>query len=655
MANAFYTLNFTDPGKAPFIVNPLVSNGPISPNGIVLRPDALAANTTLQLLGRGHFDYGESIEQNLVYMLEHFANTSAPSYVIQGQIWYDTSISRPKIWNGTGWDVITINVAGNIDAGGNRIINLADPIDPTDAVNVEYADGRYLRLTGGTVTGAVTFGSTVGITGAVTLTSSLAIGTNVTVGGFLATTGAATFGAAVGVTGNITGSANLILNGVNSQITLPNLPLVGTDGANKAYVDQQDAATLASAAAGASVLYVAKAGDTMTGPLHITSTGSLQVDGPVTFGPGAVAIAAQTSVTGTLALNGVTTFNAALNVNNTTIQLNGGSTIDANNNFIHNVPTPLVGTDAVNKAYVDAAVSGAGSGAAPLTSGDFNAGTGVLTLHFTGAPDIIISGNMAPFAHTQDATTINLNVNPSYVDSYFREQAVNTPTFATTGEIPLDVAMQYVDQYLFQLNRGRTRQVYVVTGTETVPGTYALDNPYLVGSNRLAVYLDGVKQIASFHAVGKFNFFSGVQIASDSGLAPSTTYAFNLTVDATLYTNVSITTSAAPVITMNELVGLLGIAITSTAAAPAVVSFASSTILVSALSSGNGSIISIASPTAGTDLTTSLANLSFISASSITTTWSYHEVGAPGQASSTITFPVIPAAGQVLELINEPA
>lgn len=647
MANAFYTLKFTDPGKASFVVNPLVSNGPISPNGLALRPDALSANTTLQLLGRGHFDYGESIEQNLVYMLENFANASAPSYAIQGQIWYDTSVSRPKVWNGSGWDTITINVAGNIDAGGNRIINLADPIDPTDAVNVQYADTHYLKLSGGTVTGATTFTNTLAVSGVTTLGSSLSVASSATVGGFIAVAGPTTLGDVVAITGDVTASANVILNGVNSQITLPNLPLVGTDGANKNYVDQQDIATLAAAAASAGTLYVAKTGDTMTGPLHITSTGSMQVDGPVTFGPGAVNIAAQTAISGILAVSGISTFTAAINVNNTTIQLNGNSTIDANNNFIHNVPTPIFGTDAANKAYVDAAVAGVGGGGGTdLTSGDLNPTTGIITLHFAASPDVVITGAAAPFSHTQDVSTILVNEDPGYPQSYVREQVIDTPGYPN---LTLDTSLAFIDQFLYAINNGRSRQLVIGNGVTT---TFSTNGPYRVAYNALDAYVDGVKQIASVHASGKFIFAPGSDLSNDSGLAAATAYSFNLTIDATTYSNVTITTGTAPVSLHNvqQLISAQLVALTI----PAVAVFRGVSLNIWADSSGNGSIVTIAAPSAGTNLITSLTGLVTTSNTSITRDFSFKEIGSGGQQSTTVTFDTAPGVGSVVEMLSYP-
>ena len=57
--------------------------------------------TDIVLVGRNYTGYGEYLNENLIRMLENFANSSAPSHPLRGQIWYDTSDGRLKVYNGT--------------------------------------------------------------------------------------------------------------------------------------------------------------------------------------------------------------------------------------------------------------------------------------------------------------------------------------------------------------------------------------------------------------------------------------------------------------------------------------------------------------------------------------------------------------------------
>lgn len=57
-------------------------------------------SSDLTLIGRNYTGFGEFINENFIHMLENFANTSAPANPIKGQLWYDTSEGRLKIYNG---------------------------------------------------------------------------------------------------------------------------------------------------------------------------------------------------------------------------------------------------------------------------------------------------------------------------------------------------------------------------------------------------------------------------------------------------------------------------------------------------------------------------------------------------------------------------
>ena len=62
-------------------------------------------STDLTLIGKNSSAYGELFNENFVHILENFANTSSPNNPLQGQLWYDTSQGRLKIYDGSGWKV----------------------------------------------------------------------------------------------------------------------------------------------------------------------------------------------------------------------------------------------------------------------------------------------------------------------------------------------------------------------------------------------------------------------------------------------------------------------------------------------------------------------------------------------------------------------
>jgi len=54
----------------------------------------------INLIGKNYQGFGESINENFIKMLENFSNTTAPGSPIRGQLWYDTSTGRLKVYDG---------------------------------------------------------------------------------------------------------------------------------------------------------------------------------------------------------------------------------------------------------------------------------------------------------------------------------------------------------------------------------------------------------------------------------------------------------------------------------------------------------------------------------------------------------------------------
>lgn len=59
--------------------------------------------TDLTLIGKNVTGYGEFLNDNFVRLLENFANISQPNFPIVGQIWYDTSENKLKVYNGSSF------------------------------------------------------------------------------------------------------------------------------------------------------------------------------------------------------------------------------------------------------------------------------------------------------------------------------------------------------------------------------------------------------------------------------------------------------------------------------------------------------------------------------------------------------------------------
>ena len=80
-----FTLNFTDPTKITSV------SVPDMPPGIN------TTDTSLNLIGRGYPNYGQKTAENFLHLLENFANKSAPTNPIQGQLWFDNSTDSLRL------------------------------------------------------------------------------------------------------------------------------------------------------------------------------------------------------------------------------------------------------------------------------------------------------------------------------------------------------------------------------------------------------------------------------------------------------------------------------------------------------------------------------------------------------------------------------
>lgn len=222
--SVIYILNRTDPDNPPIVVQPYSVNGTLTPGSTSpLYPKAVSASTSLLFVGKGDFDYGPPVQQNFVYLLENFANSSPPVLPLQGQLWYDNQVNQMNVCISTNptinWTQLffangsiamtgDLNLAGNdIIMGGGNITNIVLPGSPlpTNVATIGYVDAR---------------------------TSGLA-----------------------GLLANYVLKAGDTMTG---PLTLSGLPTLPAHAANKRYVDS------------ASTLYVLKAGDTMTGNLVMT-------------------------------------------------------------------------------------------------------------------------------------------------------------------------------------------------------------------------------------------------------------------------------------------------------------------------------------------------------------------------------------------------
>jgi hypothetical protein len=57
-------------------------------------------STDITLIGKNYSGFGESLNENFIKLLENFAGTARPTNPVRGQVWFDTSESKLKVYTG---------------------------------------------------------------------------------------------------------------------------------------------------------------------------------------------------------------------------------------------------------------------------------------------------------------------------------------------------------------------------------------------------------------------------------------------------------------------------------------------------------------------------------------------------------------------------
>jgi hypothetical protein len=122
------------------------TNSATSPNQYTVQDGVLNTQTDLNFVGKGYAGYGEIIAENFLHLMENFANTSAPTKPITGQLWWDSTNNKLQVYNGTRFQTAGGSAPYQSDAPSN--MQAGDIWIDSDTGQMYYYSGTSSILVG---------------------------------------------------------------------------------------------------------------------------------------------------------------------------------------------------------------------------------------------------------------------------------------------------------------------------------------------------------------------------------------------------------------------------------------------------------------------------------------------------------------------------
>lgn len=73
----------------------------------VVADGTIDSTLDIKLIGKNFAGYGETQNENFVFLLENFAGAVAPTKPIAGQIWYDAAAKKIKVYDGSKFKTVS--------------------------------------------------------------------------------------------------------------------------------------------------------------------------------------------------------------------------------------------------------------------------------------------------------------------------------------------------------------------------------------------------------------------------------------------------------------------------------------------------------------------------------------------------------------------
>ena len=182
-------------------------------------------STSLGLPGRNYSGYGQSLDTNLVHVLENFADITPPSNPLRGQLWYNTNNSTLYVCptdgesNALAWLSLTSTSSGGTTTFGAVTVSgnlVANNITATNNCNANAITTSYLTVSANAnIADANITTSNIGTLRTTAITSGSS-STNGTITGVWTHTGSGTANGVAGTSLYVTGG-NLVIANTSSR------------------------------------------------------------------------------------------------------------------------------------------------------------------------------------------------------------------------------------------------------------------------------------------------------------------------------------------------------------------------------------------------------------------------------------------------------
>lgn len=291
-------------------------------------------------------------------------NLTSASVIIDGGVSIKHTQNSSSITSGGGLTVAggasigkNVNIGGIVNVNNNSIINVPLPLVGSDAVNKDYVDSVASRLSGNFTTGQIIIADSVGDsirgydffttdTNTLTLTIPLVINNTTNANGTL---GAFVCYGGLSVTKDVFIAGKLDLN--NNVIENLGAPILGTDAVNKdfllSYVDSKTYGNILGSFGNTEIIIGSTSSNSLTSYNSFTYDGvTMQLNGVFNLHNTTNAIGLGSG--GSLTVNGGASFDKNVYI---------GGVLDVNLQNIKNVQDPVDDYDAVNKRYLEEALS----------------------------------------------------------------------------------------------------------------------------------------------------------------------------------------------------------------------------------------------------------------------------------------------------------